>query len=233
VKIIDHKTNKGLSATRNTGVAHAMGEWYIFVDSDDYISPNFTKKIKTHLDSTHNLYIYNIIKDKKSYKIDKKVQKYKLNDSLVSRVINNSIFNEYRFPEKYRYAIEDWDFYIHEWTNLTVKNICYDNDIWYYYRYNSNSLSKAKYVYRSRLLHAIKIYDQSETRQIALTYKLYGHYYIELLMLSRIWFPDLLPELKGIKYRQKVRFMTRVISWITRIWFIKNIARKSRKRIDE
>jgi glycosyltransferase involved in cell wall biosynthesis len=26
VKIIDHKTNKGLSATRNTGVAHAMGE---------------------------------------------------------------------------------------------------------------------------------------------------------------------------------------------------------------
>lgn len=37
VKVI-HKTNGGLSSSRNTGLDHATGEWITFVDSDDWIA---------------------------------------------------------------------------------------------------------------------------------------------------------------------------------------------------
>ncbi len=37
--ILINKENEGISAARNTGIAHATGEWISFVDQDDEISP--------------------------------------------------------------------------------------------------------------------------------------------------------------------------------------------------
>lgn len=42
IKVID-KPNTGVSDTRNIGMAHASGEYFQFVDSDDWISENATK----------------------------------------------------------------------------------------------------------------------------------------------------------------------------------------------
>lgn len=39
IKVI-HKKNGGLSSARNAGVKAAKGEFYLFVDSDDYLAPN-------------------------------------------------------------------------------------------------------------------------------------------------------------------------------------------------
>ena len=36
-----HQTNQGLSAARNAGIEAAHGEWLSFIDSDDFIAPNF------------------------------------------------------------------------------------------------------------------------------------------------------------------------------------------------
>lgn len=40
ITIIEHSQNKGLSATRNTGLKHASGEYVLFLDGDDYLAPN-------------------------------------------------------------------------------------------------------------------------------------------------------------------------------------------------
>ena len=43
VRVI-HQANAGLSAARNAGIEIAHGEWLGFVDSDDYIAPQFYEK---------------------------------------------------------------------------------------------------------------------------------------------------------------------------------------------
>lgn len=44
VKLIS-QINKGLSSARNKGLAHALGEYILFVDSDDFFEPHAIRKI--------------------------------------------------------------------------------------------------------------------------------------------------------------------------------------------
>jgi len=41
IKLINHSSNKGLPAARNSGVEYATGEYIHFMDSDDFLSPDF------------------------------------------------------------------------------------------------------------------------------------------------------------------------------------------------
>ena len=41
VKLINLKTNHGVSSVRNIALQHCSGQYVAFVDSDDYVSPNF------------------------------------------------------------------------------------------------------------------------------------------------------------------------------------------------
>lgn len=40
VKIVHHEENRGLSASRNTGVKYCEGDYLLFLDSDDYLAPH-------------------------------------------------------------------------------------------------------------------------------------------------------------------------------------------------
>ncbi len=40
IRYFRHDTNRGAQAARNTGARAAQGEWVVFLDSDDYFTPN-------------------------------------------------------------------------------------------------------------------------------------------------------------------------------------------------
>lgn len=44
IKVI-HQKNQGLSAARNTGLNHCKGEYISFIDSDDYVKPDYIGKL--------------------------------------------------------------------------------------------------------------------------------------------------------------------------------------------
>lgn len=52
IKVI-HQENRGVSSARNTGLAHATGEFVLFVDSDDFISTNMLESMLERILTTN------------------------------------------------------------------------------------------------------------------------------------------------------------------------------------
>ena len=48
IKIIEHETNRGISAVRNTGLKNATGQYIIYCDSDDWVEKNMYPKIRNY-----------------------------------------------------------------------------------------------------------------------------------------------------------------------------------------
>ena len=45
IKIIKHRKNKGLGGARNTGLKKAIGEYILFIDSDDWITEDCIESV--------------------------------------------------------------------------------------------------------------------------------------------------------------------------------------------
>lgn len=59
VRVI-HKENEGLLMTRRRGFAEAKGDWFICVDSDDYVAPNLLAEVVSTIQATDaDMVMYN------------------------------------------------------------------------------------------------------------------------------------------------------------------------------
>lgn len=48
-----HQSNAGLSAARNTALNHVKGEYIFFLDSDDFVAPDFVSRAVASLETNH------------------------------------------------------------------------------------------------------------------------------------------------------------------------------------
>ncbi len=57
-----HKENEGLLLTRRRAIREARGDWFVHLDSDDYMMPGFLAALRTRIDSTDaDLVLYKIV----------------------------------------------------------------------------------------------------------------------------------------------------------------------------
>lgn len=49
VRVVEHARNRGLAAARNTGIEAACGELFAFIDSDDYVAPDYLERLHKNL----------------------------------------------------------------------------------------------------------------------------------------------------------------------------------------
>lgn len=52
-----HKENGGVSSARNAGMAVAEGKYFLFCDSDDYVSPQWCEKLVRQIEETPNAWV--------------------------------------------------------------------------------------------------------------------------------------------------------------------------------
>lgn len=233
VRLIN-KENEGLSPTRNVAFNHARGEWIIYVDADDYVSTNMLKETDKALEGKEeiNFIQYFERKDEIAKEKDEKVQSHKMDDSIASRAIRRDVMKDYHFPH-HKFAIEDWDFYVNNLHKLIPLDMSGNKEVFYHYRYNENSLSKAHKVYRSRLLHAIEVFENPKTRKLNLDQGIIGHYWEHMYMMARVWFPDLLPRVKAIRFKVPVRFAIKLQYWVVKLGFMNWLIKKTVTKVDK
>ncbi len=148
--IVIHKTNGGLSDARNAGIEIATGEFFIFVDSDDYITKNTIENmVFSCLNNMCDIAICNMIrfyddgtKEPFYYPTSEELvytgdEKYNtLNQpSACNKLFKSYLFNCIRFPKGKYYE----DTFVYHELLFKAKGVVLTgtDDYWYFLRKNS------------------------------------------------------------------------------------------------
>lgn len=175
VKLIKRRENGGLSAARNSGLAHATGEYLTFVDSDDSIDTNYLATLYSALAKNSKLSICAVREIRpgkkilnsgtgyaKTYLSRKQALKRMLKDesfnvSAYAKLYHKSLWQNLKFPEGR----------IHEDLGTTYKTIlgtpasakiAYTPETAYNYIRRADSLSDGRY--SPKKLDIIDLTDQ-------------------------------------------------------------------------
>lgn len=160
IKVI-HKENGGLSDARNFGMKNANGEYFSFIDSDDYIDKYFIENLYNALISqgddckismcrfTRNINDFSNDKSIANKVDSNEVLKdilYQNDDSLYSvaacnKLYHKTVFNSIIFPKGF---INEDMFVICEVLSET-KSVSVIDYKGYYYRINQNSITQKKF----------------------------------------------------------------------------------------
>lgn len=168
IKVI-HKENGGLVSARNAGQSVVNGEWFTFLDGDDWLSIDMCEKITGAVKRNPDADIFfwkcvfeleqKSVKGKFEWRCDSKVRVYQndeckdlarnvlIYDSGISTAGGKLIKTDYAkefgifHNENLRQGIEGYDFCLRAFYH--AKKAVYLNEYFYHYRYNENGISKS------------------------------------------------------------------------------------------
>lgn len=153
IKVI-HRENGGLSAARNSGIDQATGEYFSFIDSDDYVSQYFIEKLvkllrdnNTRISICNLTYIYEEDNSERVANVPngcrtgrkiilEEMEKGIYYGQVMTKLYHKSIFEQLRFPEK---RIHEDDFVFHKifWP---LEKVSSTSEGLYYYVQRSGSI---------------------------------------------------------------------------------------------
>ena len=158
VKIVDHDKNRGISATRNTGLDHSSGEFVIFVDSDDWLDLHAIELlVKKQSENDADIVSGNRIihyEDKEEFfpereykdneQMTLQMMQHSLDHFVAGRLFRKSLFtdNGLRWNEGYDIAEDRYMMTLLAYHTKVYDTV--DSVIYHYERGNVNSVTKTK-----------------------------------------------------------------------------------------
>ena len=162
-----HQTNKGLLQARRTGIRHAKGDYFLHIDSDDFVENSLLSVVTKIINENHpDLIIYNydnydgvgftenIYKypDREGFISNKEeifdaTLNHSISNGIWGKVINRKIIDVYNSYEDFKevFVAEDLLQIMTYLTNAT--SIYMTDEVLYHYRNNPDSMSR-KFNYR-------------------------------------------------------------------------------------
>lgn len=159
IKVI-HKSNGGLSSARNVGIENSSGEYFCFVDSDDWIDENYIDYLyKSLINSNAQIAASGISIVNEDMQVtntrifpDSNLEKDNLFKELVdingdlytmvtNKIFDKSLFNDVRFTENRVY--EDY-IIISALYSKCEKMVTIGQSLYYYYQRNDSLIHKQK-----------------------------------------------------------------------------------------
>lgn len=151
-----HKENDGLSDARNKGLDNASGNYFMFVDSDDYIAPNMAeclyKKIsEAKADIAACNYRYVFEGGKKDFSTENKAEVINANEIFYNRknernygfwtIACNKLYKREKFKSlRFRFGkYHEDEFWANDIYQMDIKAVTVSESL-YYYRQRGNSI---------------------------------------------------------------------------------------------
>lgn len=168
IKVI-HQANKGLGAARNSGIERAVGDYLLFVDSDDYIAPNTIEvaleALKKHTESDFVEFGVHKWVGNKQLETTLSFKPYVCNTALdywfamrgyehcyaCNKMFRRSVFERIKFQEDKKFEdVFTMNKLLTQW-----KQCVFIPQVLYYYCYNKQSITSTSSTALSDLLEAL------------------------------------------------------------------------------
>lgn len=152
--IVVHKENGGLSDARNKGIDIAKGKYFVFVDSDDYVSNKFVENLyQMILENDCDIAICDYLQFENTLPVQEELQIkvdvlsnievlskiYSENVKMIvawNKIYKKELFNQIRYPFG---KINEDEFTTYKLIYKANK-VAISNEPLYYYRFNSSSI---------------------------------------------------------------------------------------------
>lgn len=121
VQLIQNKTNKGVSASRNLGIEAAKGKWLTFLDADDYFHGDYISSVSSYLSKYNFICTSYTQSDGRNNTIIKQhglAQTQEITDSFLLSYMEKYFFQPYKFTAL-----------VHCWNKFYERELIVKNDI--------------------------------------------------------------------------------------------------------